>query len=44
MRQAALAGPGEKTLTFRCACPAGRQFRHLDPAPPLDFDLLEGAV
>jgi hypothetical protein len=36
-RQIHLAGPGEKTHTFRCSCPAGRKHMHLEPEPMEDI-------
>lgn len=36
-RQIHLAGPGEKTHTFRCSCPAGRNYMHLEPEPMEDI-------
>lgn len=36
-RQIHLAGPGEKTNTFRCGCPAGRKHMHLEPEPMEDI-------
>lgn len=36
-RQIHLAGPGEKTHTFRCSCPAGRAHMHLEPEPMEDI-------